>query len=271
GPYDLEQEGFRVPPSELQASVQTICLRAPRADLPIGQWALRSAWMEQFLAKKLGEAHFGTVPSERVERAAAEATKAAGGMYDPLTGRAMPAKRETVLRAEREALRSTLGCQAELAIEIHVVRLRWTERVAQWDYVYQDLGGGDLYIGTAQGLSLWLALRSLEGVPLLERAGGIESLTSIDNAFLSEPRLKDANPASLLNNTTWNARAAIAALGALAQQPSPATAQCVAQAKAKGKVDPVAQRALCEAQAFVFAPPPERPAEAADAQPAAKP
>lgn len=256
----LEEEGFRVAPAELRAKVKTICLREITGDLARERYRLRRLWLEQFISSQLARAGFETVPSERVEDVLARARKQAGGMHDPFTGRVMPAKREAVLRAERSALSAELGCEATLAPAIHVVRMRWQQGVASWDYVDHALGGGGAYLGTAQALSLWLELRSISGLPLLERAGGIQSLSTLEGGLFSDPEWRDATPEHLLGNAMWNARGVIAALGALAPPPSPEVAQCIA--RVTKKVDPVAQRAQCESEAFVFVPPPERKDEA---------
>ena len=266
----LDEEGFRVAPAELRSKVKKICLREATGDIPPGALGSRMRWLEQFISSQLRRAGFETVPSERVEGALAKARKQAGGMHDPFTGRVMPAKRESVVKAERTALGGELGCEATLAPAIHVVRMRWQQGVASWDYVQHSLGGGSAYLGTAQALSLWLELRAISGAPLLERAGGLQSLTTLEGGFLSDPEWHDAAPENLLANPSWNARAVIAALGALAPAPSPEVTQCIA--RATKKVDAAVQRAQCESEAFVFVPPAEkRERQGAPAEPAPPP
>jgi len=249
-PYD--EEGFRLTPAELLMKVKRICLREPAGDLPREVYASRMLWLEQFIAAQLARSELESVPSQRTEAALAEARKRAGGMHDAFTGRVMPAKREAVLAAERSAL-VELGCDATLAPEIHVVRLRWEEGVASWDHVRHSLGGGRSYLGTALGISLWLELRAISGEALLERAGGIQSLSTLEGGTVFDPKWHDARPENLLGSGMWNARAVIAALGALAPAPTPEVAQCIAAATKN--VDAQAQRAQCEAEAFAFVPP----------------
>jgi len=256
-PHD--EEGFRVSPQELRATVKKICLREIAGDLDGERYRPRLLWLEQFISSQLARAGFATVGSDRVEPALAKARAQAGGMHDAFTGRVMPAKRVAVEGAERSAL-AELGCGATLAPAIHVVRMRWREGVASWDYIEHSLGGGSAYVGTAQAISLWLELRDVSGTALIERAGGIESLSTLEGGFLSDPEWHDAAPENLLGTAMWNARAVIAALGALVPPPSPEVAQCIA--RVTKKVDPVAQRAQCEAEAFAFVPPKKEEAQA---------
>lgn len=264
---DLSREGFRVGPSDLIDTVSRICLTPLESDLEILEWESRAAWIEQFLAHKLAHAGFETVPSARVAEARAAAEREAGGIYDTLTGRAMPAKRAGVESAQRAAL-ARLGCKAVLHAEIHLVRLRWETGVASWDYVRHSMGGGELYLGTADGLSLWLALRTLDGTELLVRAGGIEPLWKLEGGgFWSDPEWQDAHPQALLQTPHLNARAVIAALGALAEPAAPEIVACVdAAAKTTRKLDRVAQRAACEVERFTFVAPPKKSPEEAVAE-----
>lgn len=263
---ELAREGFRTPPDQLKAKVGKICLTALDSDLEIAEWEARAAWFEQFLAHKLAHAGFESAPSARVGEVLSAAAKAAGGAYDPLTGRAMPTKRAAVQAAQRTALASELGCHALLVPAIHLVRLRWDRGVAAWDYVRHAMGGGELYLGTADGLSLRLSLVALDDTELLVRSGGIEPLARLEGGVWFDPEWKDADPRALLNDTTLNARAVIAALGALAV-PAPTEVQaCVdaAAAASRKEIDRAAQRAACEVQRFAFVPP-AKPQDAAPA------
>jgi hypothetical protein len=170
GAVPLAEEGFRVPRESLKTDLKKFCLREVGGDLPRAYFRTRFLWLEQFAAKLLSRAGFESMPSERVEAALAVARTDAGGFYDPFTGRAMAAKREAVANAERLALTEKLGCDATLALELHLVRMRWQDGIGSWDYVQRPMGGGALYVGTGQALSLWLEMRSIQGMALVERA-----------------------------------------------------------------------------------------------------
>ena len=263
-------EGFRVAPYDLRAKLKTVCLRSIESDVEIADWRLRSAWLEQFLAHELEQAGFSVADSKRTEEVAQAARTASGGLYDRYTGQPLAAKRAPVELAERERLASELHCDALLQPSIQLVRVRWQDGRASWDHIAHSMGGGSGWLGTAAALTLWLELRATDGKLLLARGGGIETLSSVKGGgFLTPAEYADIDPARLLASDVWNARAVLAALGALTNPPTQAISQCIEQRRAQAQadkkhreeIDPVGSRVACELAAFQFVPPPEEKTE----------
>jgi hypothetical protein len=268
---ELELEGFRASPEELQSHAQRICLRAATTEYELKAWPTRKAWFEQFLAHKLAQRGFELVPSERVEAAALAARREAGGIYDPLTGRPMPAKRMSVASAERERLVNELGCQALLRPEIQLVRVRYGEKRAEFDHVSHALDDAEDSYGRMTALSLWIELQTPEGTELLARGGGIETLALVKGRGAFAPAgFEEIDPSRLLATDVWNARAVLAALGALALPPTPGVTACLAEPDA-AKTDLPTRRARCELREFTFVPPSEARASPGETSGASKP
>lgn len=108
-----------------------------------------------------------------------------GGYYDPMTGRQDTTKLNLLRRYLKQRLRDEHGADAILFPEITVVDAPYADGTATWDGTSQAvarfltvllraIANSDLPAGTAQALSLYVQLESVDGGIVFTNSGGIE-------------------------------------------------------------------------------------------------
>lgn len=167
----------------------TLCLHPveiPVAEKDDGE---RRVSLERRLRDALIAASFAVPDPQAVSDLVKRIETSTGGFVDAATGRRDEAHYRAFREQHAAALRSELGCDAQLSARVARVRARFAGGTARWDgttdsvsstgrVVLQALGGVH-ESGWVAALSLWLHAFDLEGNDLAFRSAGIETLVNM--------------------------------------------------------------------------------------------
>jgi hypothetical protein len=190
----------------------TFCLRP--VHIPVNEEAgkARCANIEKHLSEALTAAGYYVRESQAVSNVAERVLKDVGGFIDAATGWRDAARYRVYSEHLAAALRSELGCDAQLSAQVVIVRAPFQMGTAAWDgatdtvsstgRVVLNLIGGTIESGWVKALSLWIGAYDLNGNDLAFRTAGIESLVNLavlrdqdvlpEDVWLTDARKLDA-------------------------------------------------------------------------------
>lgn len=203
--------------------------RVALAALEIGeieQGAAVQARYSELLKTKLTAAGFEVVGGEEFPVIWDELSRAAGGFYDPATGRLDRTRHDT---ARREALRQLNQRHGVSAVVFPTVVQRdatLESGVAKWDGAEEIISGnksklGAMFgaagqvLGRLQAASLELRIADLEDATLYEDYGGIQALSRFEQG-----RFVDLPASQMFSEPARDAKAIDLALGELTGRPA---------------------------------------------------
>jgi hypothetical protein len=167
----------------------TLCLHP--VQIPVSETAgkERRANLEKRLADALVAASYQVRDPQAVSDLIKRVQNDVGGFIDVATGRRDVARYRVFSDRLAAALRSELGCDAQLTGYVAIVRAPFQIGTATWDgatdsvsstgRVVLNLIGGNVESGWVTALSLWICAYDLNGSDLAFRTAGIESLVSL--------------------------------------------------------------------------------------------
>ncbi len=175
------------PRDSFLTSTRTIALSPIRVPDDLEQPAPVEATFDSLITEALRAAGFAVVSPDIVSDIWGHGADSVGGYYDPMTGRQDTSKLNPLRRYLKQRLREEHGAEAVLFPEINVVDAPYSDGTATWDGTSQAVAGffkvllaaianTDLPAGTAQGLSLYVQIESVEGGVVFTNSGGIELL-----------------------------------------------------------------------------------------------
>jgi hypothetical protein len=140
------------------------------------------------LAQQLRAMGFAVVPPETTVAVWLQARDSLGGYFDTYTGKAIPAKRDSVFMTMRRLLRDRHGAAAWLRPSLIVVGRPFTGGTVKWDGVEEESGGaggllhaflGGTSVGTIPAASFAVYVQDLEGNQVYLGLGGIRLLARV--------------------------------------------------------------------------------------------
>jgi hypothetical protein len=187
-----------------------LCLYPLRAPLPEGDE--RRSELERKLSAALVAASFRVADPEAVRALEERVRKESGGFFDAATGEQDVGRRLAYRERLASALRSELGCDAQLRASVVSLRARFANGSATWDGVSQQVSSTGRIVlnalagvqesGWVSALSLWLHVTDLAGNDLAFRSAGIETPVSLavmedkdllpEDRWLTDPEKVDA-------------------------------------------------------------------------------
>jgi hypothetical protein len=190
----------------------TFCLNPVRIPVKEDAGKERRANIEKRLSDALTAAGYHVREPQAVSGIAERVLKDVGGAIDAATGWRDAARYRVFSDHLATALRSELGCDAELSAQVVIVQAPFNMGTATWDgatdtvsstgRVVLNLIGGRIESGWVKALSLWIAAYDLNGNDLAFRSAGIESLVSLavfrdqdilpEDVWLTDARQLDA-------------------------------------------------------------------------------
>jgi hypothetical protein len=186
GPCDKHQKPFRVPRTELRASVHTIALTPVWLEPAVSDSIRRRALsLDTLLAGHLEAGGFRLVPASVADSVWTAIRDSSGGLYDAATGQPDSARMEAARVRFRATLQSSFGADAILFSSVVVVPAKFDDGSARWDGAKQPLANfgkrflqallkGGTYQGETAALSLRTALVRIDGQLLYDNRGGLQ-------------------------------------------------------------------------------------------------
>ena len=224
---------FKVPREEIVATVTTIGLMPAVVPTSVPAREVVAARLELQVVARLREAGFQVIEPQAIREIQGRGSAALGGIYDPLTGRAIKARADAL--AEFTTAEFTLGHRVDGLLSIEVVKrsVPFLRGTAYWDGVDDSStgrGGVAKFVvatgasGRLSGLSLAVRLVDVGGKLLYARDGGLQLLEYFGRSHTVggyQPRRVD--PRSVMSDPARDVRALDVALDPLA--PSAAAAE----------------------------------------------
>ena len=242
---DAVDSSFKKPRADIVASVKTIGLLPVEVAGIVPNPDAVAARYESLVIAQLEQAGFQVVKPAAMREIRERFKQNLGGLYDPVSGRAVPGKVKAFNEYARNEYLANQKVDALLWVGIIMRRARNSGLNAEWDGVSDSstgrsgVGGflanafsGVSYSGMLPALSVGIVLTDTHDARLYERAGGLQVLEYVRReASGSEQRFVD--PQSIMSDPARDARALAIALDPLTQ----GTAQLP---KSKVQVAPVA-------------------------------
>ena len=184
-------EAFRVPREDFVATTRAIAVLPILQASAYSREAARA--IEADIERSLATAGFIVLPAEAFQEAWAAEERAAGGVFDPRTGRLDQAKFAELRRRCYDELMRIQSFDAVLVPSFEVVSAPFYGGFARWDGSNERMvGTGELdariedYEGNLSALSLRVGIHDLEDRPLYEHRGGIQTLARIEGGEFVE-------------------------------------------------------------------------------------
>jgi hypothetical protein len=169
---------------------------------PLPEEDERRSNLERRLVAALIAAAFRVAEPPAVRELEERIRKECGGFVDPATGERDARRHRAYRERLAAALRTELGCDAQLHVSVASVRASFVNGKASWDGISQQVSStgrivlsalaGYTESGWVSALSLWLHVTDLEGNDLAFRSAGIETPVSFavmeDRDLLPEDR-----------------------------------------------------------------------------------
>lgn len=174
---------FRIDESVFRERIQTLCLEPISNPFSLPEGDKRIEKLTGLLIGELEARGFSVVRSDRLAELRKRELESAGGIYDPHTGRIVPARYEAFMARYLESAGAKLGCDAILHASVAVVTASFYSNWAEWDGAREKIGSSG-YSGTVPAISLWVEITDLEQQELYFRSGGIQILKKLDTGFL---------------------------------------------------------------------------------------
>lgn len=154
--------------------------------------------VEDALAAALESSGFAVVGSAKVHDLWLEALSSLGGFFDPITGRRLEDRFESIRTEANRRYREQLGCEAVVLTDVRDVLAPWMNSQVKWDGAADDIGAG-VGIGWVKALSVWISMTDLSNnEPIYFSTGGIQALVSAQYDVFAGPQFKSISAAALL-------------------------------------------------------------------------
>jgi hypothetical protein len=207
-----------LPRAEIRKQVKRIALASfDIPDYPLPE-VVRTHY-EEHLENALVAGGFGVLRSTTVASVMAEAARDVGGVYDAITGKPVPGKRDRATQLARVKLKDQHQVDAFLHASFEIVSAEYSPKgIATWDSVTESIFAPGVkffekaYSGRQPAVSLSLRLTDMADRDLYARRAGV-ALMSVYGGKDFRPR----NEQGLLLNETSSRRAVKLALSGLAE------------------------------------------------------
>jgi hypothetical protein len=226
---------LRIPEADFRARIHTLCLNPLRATVDLREAKTRLLGFEDLLQERLRAAGFALVSSDQVLETWRRAAADAGGYFDRDSGRRDEAKFDVVKQQALRTLQEQFGCDAILTPTIALVLSSWTNGVAEWDGMQDQLAGGWGAHGRVPALSLWISMRDLQDNEIYFGTGGIQVTAKLEGFFVE--KFAQVSMDTLLTDRQRNLQAIHASLQPLlgaAPLPTPSPVSLLGPAGGEG-------------------------------------
>jgi len=193
---------LKIPVEEFRAKVKTIAVASVVDASGVSDTDHASAAFCSLIEKGLRDSGIAPVPNADVSPVQKRALEAAGGLFDPNTGKLDDAKADTVLAAIRHEVHDRFQADAIVLPRLVVRKANFNGEYAAWDNVRQSIlppdagilqkmSVGQLY-GTVATMSLILRIEDPEGRLLFENGAGVQVLARYVSGSFQSIQKSDA-------------------------------------------------------------------------------
>jgi len=218
-----EYNPFRIPRDQFRSTVKVIALRNPAIPEGLSRPDEVRANFESLITTELKKAGFEVVPAKEFEALWKEGAEAAGGLFDPATGKLAQAKLDRLYESVFGTLKERFHADAVLGPQFKTTSAKFSSGRATWDGVHQTMtkgfwgamAGGNSY-GSIPAISLIVFIADSQGNDLFVNGGGLQVAVKLgaNSKFVEVPQDE------LFANQERNAGAVREALEGLAEPPA---------------------------------------------------
>ena len=216
--------GFAVPREEIVRDIKTIgVMPLVVADIVPDPDSVASRYEAEVL-ERLAKAGFNVVPPSAMREIRERLRNTLGGLYDPMTGTAIPGKVKAFDEFSENEYASRHKINAILRIGVLIRPARTDYSTASWDGVRESSSGksglasffSDVAVtGTTPALSFIVELRDATGRVLYARAGGLQVVQYLRAEGLAA-KFRSIDPKYIMTDPKRDERAFAIAFGPLA-------------------------------------------------------